>query len=497
MNTRSSNLALYAFLAVVFLIALHATVSFTLLSRYRSEMKSSYEDMDVRVQLANSMREVVRERSTRLHRIVIIQSERELSEEIARYDDLISRFDAASAKLSRLLTYSEDKEAFHAMLKLAGHGWRMQEEVIKLVRQNDREAAIQVLLNTVLPVQDDVLKQVGVFNELQRIQRRKLEDRLESSYRNALLLEIGAALMTLLAAGTITLLLRRLIAKTEAIADQSALSLKDYAGRLEEQVAIRTQELSATRDLAVQANQAKSLFLANMSHELRTPLNAIIGYCDVLEEEALDSGLARFVTDLNKIQNAGRHLLELINTLLDVAKVEAGRMPVVVENFAMTTFLNSLMDVVHPLAEKNGNQISLESDPAIQELETDRTKLMQILLNLISNACKFTEYGQVMIRIARVGGDEIEFSVEDTGIGMDEGALGRVFEPFTQADSSTTRRFGGTGLGLTLVQHFVTMLGGSLSAHSQPDLGSCFKVWLPNPYRKRGPNTLPTPAKPV
>lgn len=226
------------------------------------------------------------------------------------------------------------------------------------------------------------------------------------------------------------------------------------------------------------ASQAKSMFLANMSHELRTPLNAIIGYSEMIAEEAEDVGNDELVDEVGRICKAGRHLLSLINDILDLSKIEAGRMEVEWVEFNVADCIHDVIDTVEPLAQDNHNTLKINVADHLPSLRSDPTKLRQILYNLLSNACKFTSDGTVTLNV-NSDGDHVRFSVIDTGIGMSQEQLSRVFVAFTQADGSTTRRFGGTGLGLAITQRFSELLGGSLSVTSQLNEGSCFEVSLP------------------
>ncbi|MBV9307954.1 MAG: response regulator [Acidobacteriaceae bacterium] len=241
-------------------------------------------------------------------------------------------------------------------------------------------------------------------------------------------------------------------------------------------------QLRRQRETAEAANRAKSVFLASMSHELRTPLNAIIGYSEMLMEEAEDSAQSSLVPDLAKIQLAGKHLLMLINSVLDLSKIEAGKMDLYVETIGVVSLVEEVASVVRPLADKNGNRLVLQIDPHAGSVQSDGTKLRQTLYNLLSNACKFTQNGSITfgVRREKEGAQEtVVFTVEDTGIGMTPAQIERSFQPFTQADSSTSRRFGGTGLGLALSRRFVQILGGSLSVESRPKAGSTFTVRIP------------------
>ncbi len=242
-------------------------------------------------------------------------------------------------------------------------------------------------------------------------------------------------------------------------------------------------ELRQAKEAAESASRVKSSFLANMSHELRTPLNAIIGYSEILLEDATDRDDKASMGDLEKIQAAGKHLLGLINDILDLSKIEAGRMDVYLEHVFLARLVDEVKTIVDPMMKKNGNKLTIECPPDIGSLQTDLTKLKQSIINLLSNAAKFTKEGTVTLRLSRQdldGAPWVKFEVADSGIGMTEEQLGRLFQAFTQADSSTTRNFGGTGLGLTITRHFCAMLGGSIDVKSTPGQGSTFTIVLPD-----------------
>ncbi len=230
------------------------------------------------------------------------------------------------------------------------------------------------------------------------------------------------------------------------------------------------------------ASQHKSAFLANMSHELRTPLNAIIGYSEMLQEDAADEGADSLVPDLKKVNAAGKHLLELINSILDLSKIEAGRMELQLEEFSVSGMVDDIRGVIQPLAEQNGNRLEMNCDASIGTMRGDLTKVRQVLFNLLSNACKFTEKGTVRLAVAREGTERdawLSFVVSDTGIGLTPEQLGRLFQEFSQADAATTRKYGGTGLGLALSRRLCRLMGGDVTVTSEAGRGSSFTVRLP------------------
>jgi len=259
----------------------------------------------------------------------------------------------------------------------------------------------------------------------------------------------------------------------QTLASQSVLAIEN--ARLFKDSQAKSEQLA-------EASKLKSQFLANMSHELRTPLNAIIGLTEMLHEDAHELKRAEELEPLERVLRAAHHLLELINDILDLSKIEAGRMDMHIETFAIAPLVAEVVATMSPAAAKNGNKITIECPQEIGEMHADQTRIRQALLNLVSNANKFTEHGSVTVAVARVmgkGSEEIMMAVSDTGIGMSPEQVGRLFQEFVQADSSTTRKYGGTGLGLTISRRFCQMMGGDIAVESQLGGGSTFTIRLP------------------
>ncbi|MEJ7758027.1 MAG: response regulator [Gemmatimonadaceae bacterium] len=247
------------------------------------------------------------------------------------------------------------------------------------------------------------------------------------------------------------------------------------------------EEVAKAKEASELANRTKSLFLANMSHELRTPLNAIVGYSEMLQEEATEQDLDSFGADLGKINASGRHLLALINDILDLSKIEAGKMDLYLESFDLNELIDDVASTVQPMVQKNSNTLHIERAVDLGGMHADQIKVRQTLYNLLSNAAKFTRDGSITLNAERLnmnGMEWIVFRVTDTGIGLSSDKVVRLFQDFTQADASTTRRFGGTGLGLALTRRFCQMMGGDVTVRSEPGEGSTFTIQIPATVRE-------------
>jgi signal transduction histidine kinase/CheY-like chemotaxis protein len=275
------------------------------------------------------------------------------------------------------------------------------------------------------------------------------------------------------------------IQQRDAALQGANFELKSRTQELEGEIAHRKQtqdELLGAKRAAEDASRAKSAFLANMSHELRTPLNAIIGYSEMVEEEIQDFGRIEKIDDVRKIHSAGKHLLALINDVLDLSKIEAGKMGLHFENFELASMIQEMVSTLQPTVAKNDNTLEIHLSEGLGQMRADVTKVRQILLNLLSNACKFTEHGNIGMSVDRLeveGHQWVRFRVSDTGIGISPEQQENLFKEFSQADVSIARRYGGSGLGLAISNRFAQMMGGQISVESEQGKGSVFTLQLP------------------
>ena len=374
--------------------------------------------------------------------------------------------------------------------------------VLKELTEGNKEVEIRRNKSFLGSQEDEVGQLVSALTaykdklkELDEVRNSQVESRRR---RDAIIIEKMVSLSDQLEGDAKDLILED-IKKIESMTTLEGDSSADEAGlvsiafeRMSDQVnaliEARTKELEAARDDAKEANLAKSKFLANMSHELRTPLNAIIGYGEMMLEEAQDDGNESMAEDLMKITSAGVHLLGLINDILDLSKIEAGKMELALTDFEADQIISAIKTIGEPLAQKTNSVLKVDAPDQIGSMTGDETKLRQCLLNLMSNACKFTENGVVTFSVNSMERDSIDwlvFEVKDSGIGMNEVQLSKVFEEFTQAEDDTSNKFGGTGLGLPITKQLVEMMGGTIVAESEPGVGSTFRMEVPRIVIKR------------
>jgi signal transduction histidine kinase/CheY-like chemotaxis protein len=475
---------LIAFLAiVVLLIALGAVGLYT-----SSGVNQRTEELIRSERKIAAYRQVQHDTTSQLYSIssaLLVSDERTL-------DSALRQLNQFGYDLERLQFVAKDE------IKLLG---KVREEydrfiavvtrVVELIRGGRVEEAREAQLKEARPLANRLER---LTNELVNKAEADVVAGIEASgeaYRTSQMIVIafvlGAIALALILGRTISLSLVGPIREIDTRLDEIAsgdftqrvtVGNRDELGALAANVNRTSEQLGDLYRQLEMASEHKSAFLASMSHELRTPLNAIIGYSEMLYETAQDEGPDEFLADLAKIRDAGRHLLGLINDILDLSKIEAGKMELYLEAVDLAGLVEEVRSIVEPLVAANGNRLEIVCQRGLGAFHTDRTKLKQSLLNLLSNAGKFTHDGRVRLEVSPAAG-AISFIVSDTGIGMTEEQQGRLFQAFSQADASTTRQYGGTGLGLAIAKHFCEMLGGRIAVESSPGHGSTFTITLP------------------
>jgi signal transduction histidine kinase len=432
-----------------------------------------------RIRLSVEMRKYARQRTLSLQRMILHEDPFERDEEFLRFNSYGAKF--AKARLEFLTSQLSDQEraVLDAQGKITGKAVPMQNQIVDLVAQDQIEEAKTLLMEVAIPLQDKVIEKI---EELHALQETAAALAINKSNQNSARVNVWIALLSGFA-GVIGLIVASLVIRrfnTEAaLRRQQLVDIENSKLALEQS----SKDLVQAKEQAEQANVGKSYFLANMSHELRTPLNAIIGYSEIIREDLTKLSQPELVKDCQHIESSGKHLLSVINEILDLSKIESGRMHIELINFDLVSLLMEVISTVEALVAKNNNRLVFEYDKNdLVHLNSDPIKIKQILLNLLSNAAKFTHNGTITLQIdtrTDHAQDWLIFRVCDTGIGLAKEMLDQLFKPFVQADLSTTRKYGGTGLGLTITKHYCEMLGGKIEVSSQLGEGSIFTVTLP------------------
>lgn len=455
-KSRTKLIILIGFTLILVVMAALTSIWLTHITTNKSHISAIVREQ-AKSEFIFDMREAGNQRALLLYRMSILKDPFEQDEEYLKFRAQAENFIKARLALEAAGETEQARAAWLKALPLIQQGTNNQTAVTELITDGDIAGAHDLMAYNVIPNQNLVLSHL---TEMLTLQKEHVATRLNdiNTQNDRVYLQVsllgGVALLT-------GIVIAFFVIRTSTRSEQNLIQAKT-----------ESQE----------ANRHKSLFLANMSHELRTPLNAIIGYSEMLQEDAAALNQPSLATDLNKIHYSGQHLLSLINDILDVSKIEAGKMEIYTEDFDLATLIEEIATTLQPLLAKNDNRLQVCISDFHQDMHTDLTKLRQALLNLLSNASKFTRQGNISLAITRFQRDSapwITIDVTDSGIGMETGQMEELFAPFTQADNSTTRNFGGTGLGLNISKHFTEMMGGVITVASEPLVGSTFSISIP------------------
>ena len=465
--------ALIAIMALVTLISL-----WWWMGTIQSHMDQIVSGHMEKIQLVTQMRAAARERTLNLQKMMIFDDPFERDEEFLKFNSNGAKFAQFRSQFLSSELSTAERNLLDEQGRITSIAVPLQNDIVDIVVADEIDKARQLLIEKAIPLQDDVLEKLTQLHQLQEKLTRQATLDAQNKFHNARLWMLTLSGLAGLGGMIVAIIVIR---RNSRSAHEKGKHLHDIekANVALEELAKR---LATAKVKAEQANHAKSMFLANMSHELRTPLNAIIGYGEILEEDVREAGLQTSQIDCQKIQSSGKHLLALINNVLDLTKIEAGHLEINPEDFYLTTLIHEVITTIKPLAEKNQNELKIVCSDELGTVSMDLVKTRQILLNLLSNACKFTQNGVVSLEVSYVDKNNntmVNFKVTDNGIGIAADKIDTLFDPFVQADTSTTRFYGGTGLGLTISQKFSNKMGGWIDISSEDKQGTTVNVYLP------------------
>lgn len=488
-STRHAILVFGGFLTILIILIVATSISLASLSDVNKRLENLVKENNVKSILLAQMRSEIRERMLNTFTITLLDDPFEIEKEWEEMTKHASTFLQTREQLYSLNLSPLQIHRLEEQRAVLGSSQQMMEQVLELVRNNQYEEARALSIEARranAQVLDDLSEMLTFQQNYAQTELDNASLQYQEVRRNVLILD-GVAIMICM--GVISFVVYRIMYQEMALTE-ALVALKESNDLLEARVMERTADLLSARDEAVEASRTKSRFLANMSHELRTPLNAIIGYSEMLMEEAeileIDDGFQ----DLKKIHSAGQHLLSLINDVLDISKIEAGKMNIDLESFNLRQLVEEVAATMQPLVDKRHNHFEVQFDPLVSTVYADKMRVRQVLFNLLSNASKFTEDGDITLHIKQFTQDDkswVSLCVKDTGIGISEEQRQRLFKPFTQVDASATRKYGGTGLGLVISLRFCQLMGGTINVESELNKGCTFTVHLPQQVEHKPP----------
>lgn len=437
----------------------------------------------IKSELMMAVRHGIYERQVGLRNIMLMEDPFERDEGKSMFNRYAVKIITARNKFAQMPLNEKEKEILSEINVAMVKAYKAQMSIIETSIYEEEKKITKSDLEKAFHTQKDFMGKVMQMIMLQKEATKQSVLDAEQSYEAAKTSVYVLGGSALLIGIFIALFVIRLTESQARDVKEAISEIEKSYHLLEERVEKRTHQLALARDEALASNKAKDIFLANMSHELRTPLNIILGYSELLAEVAEEDGSKKIIPDLNKIKKAAHHQLELVNSILDISKIEEGKLDIHAVDFDVETVISEVEIAVKPLMLKNNNTFNINCMYGIGMMYSDNLRIHQILLNLLSNAAKFTKQGQVELTISKdENGDNIEFKVKDSGIGISEKYMEHIFDKFTQADSSTTRNYGGSGLGLSISKQLTQLLKGELSVMSEEEKGTCFTLKLPVIY---------------
>lgn len=481
--SKQSQRIAFSFAVVLGLSLAMVIFDLSRMQNMKSQLDVIIKEHNVKSHLMGTMRNGLYERQIRLRNIMLMKDAFERDAAASNFNHYEVKVVTARDKFLKMTLSDKEKNLFQKIRSTMVIAHRAQVKLIEESIYNEYKEITQEVIRVAFEPQQLVMSKVSEMITLQTNATKKAVQDAEKSYSEAessIYILGGSAFF--LALIVMSLVLRLTESQVREVS-QAMIKIEESRHQLEERVEERTEELAFARDAALASNKAKDEFLANMSHELRTPLNIILGYSELLEEMAREEDAKEYIPDLTKVQNAAHQQLELINSILDISKIEEGKLAINPVEFDIENLLSKIDEATKPLMAKNSNTFKLKCTHGIGMMLSDSMRIRQILLNLLSNAAKFTKEGVVTLNVTKnVKGNKIQFAVQDEGVGISENYMGDLFKKFTQADSTTTRKYGGTGLGLSISKQLSNQLNGDITVTSAEGKGSCFTLTLPIIY---------------
>ncbi len=475
-------------IALSFVIVLGLSLAMILFDLSRMNIMQSKLDVitkehTIKSSLMMTMRHGIYERQVSLRNIMLMDDPFERDDGKSVFNSYALNIVAARDAFAKMPLNEEEKALLSEINESMVQAYNAQMSLIDTsIYDNTKKITDKDLLRA-FKTQESFMDKVKAMIALQTSATKKAVMDAEQSYDQAkssvYLLGGGSIIFGLLVA----IFIIRLTESQARDVNAAMLEIEHTNEKLEENVLKRTRQLAQARDDALASNKSKDAFLATMSHELRTPLNIILGYSELLTEIAKEDGSKKIVPDLSKIRSAAQHQLGLINSILDISKIEEGKLEIHAIEFDVEKLIDEINSAAKPLVAKNENSFEINCMHGIGMMYSDNVRIRQILLNLISNAAKFTDKGKIALNVSKDSDSaEMTFEIQDTGVGIEESYMDDLFKKFTQADSSTTRKYGGSGLGLSISMQLAKQLGGNIMVNSEIGKGSVFTVKLPMSY---------------